>query len=150
MPTDPVTPSVLALIVVLPAVNAVTIADVSLIDATAGFELAHLIGKPFSVAPEESMTVTVACVRCPTRNCDDVRVTSRTLTFSGLVVMASGWHAITARTIRDLITRQRDALSALLIDSCIYDALSKEKEQPRSKRKDNIAPLDWPDNPSAY
>src|SRR5690349_2964175 len=108
-PAVPVTPSVLALIVVVPADIAVTVAVVSLIAATAGFELAHLIGKPLTVLPDESMTVTVACVFCPTRNCDDTRLTSNTLTFSGLLVIASEWHATTARTIRNRTTRQRDA-----------------------------------------
>jgi hypothetical protein len=126
-PTDPVTPSVLALIVVLPADTPVTIAVVSLIDATLGFELAHLIGTPLTVAPVESIAVTVACVRCPTRNCEDTKLTSNTRTFSGLVVIASEWQANTTRTIRNLTTRQRDVFSALLMDGRIT-TLDQERE----------------------
>jgi hypothetical protein len=121
---------VLALIVVLPADSAVTIAVVSLIDATLVFELAHLIGTPRTVAPVESIGVAVACVRCPTRNCEDARLTSNTRMFRGLVVIASEWQANTTRTIRNLTTPQRDVFSALLIDSGIT-TLCRRRRKPK-------------------
>ena len=61
----PLFPSLVAVIVVLPAATAVTTPCADTV-ATAVFELDHVTARPFNTLPTASLSVAVSCVVCPT------------------------------------------------------------------------------------
>src|SRR5204863_9459564 len=79
---EPLFPSLVAVICVLPALSAVT-APVDDTDATDEVVDDHVTVRPVSVAPFASLSVTVACVPCPTEIDDEPNATVTVATGAG-------------------------------------------------------------------